>query len=581
MYQRRPPLGAMLLGLTGLLAGWSMAALAGTGADRDPARGDAAPRDVPMVVAPPGGSGTQDTPPSPLATRPRPTTEAPRRTTRTTTPSPRTPTTTAAPTPQAKPAAGPATAPTAPPPAAPPAPPGPAAPVPRPSPPATAPPAPTVPAPPAPPATVPAPPSGGAPEPPQAGPRCDVPRNQPPWAEQAELLDIVEATQGVVDEVGAAGFAGFVVTPEKCRLDLYWVGAPPPEVAEVVRRDRRVVIHDDAAHDHAALARAAEALWPGSPLGRSAGVEITSVAIPPEGSGLRVGVERRRRLDVRATAARLSAAAGVPVDLVVEGPSRPFGRVDDRAPWSAGGRAMIRVNDGGSERWTACSVGYGLRAPRTMREYTVTAAHCFDEAVDATAWNGSRRAAIGDWGAMSLALDVAYVATDESAGRPGTSAYAWSGGVDARDDEVRTVIDAAPTVKGMWVCGSGAATGENCGIKVTDVDVVQRATLPNSGAAYTVRHTARGYRVGGASGSGDSGGPVFAPGGPGRSDAHAVGVIHGGVDGAAASCLSEPNPTECSESVIFVPIAEVQRWIGGELRVAHGWTAADRPGPDR
>lgn len=183
---------------------------------------------------------------------------------------------------------------------------------------------------------------------------------------------------------------------------------------------------------------------------------------------------------------------------------------------------------------------------------------------------------------MSLALDVAYVATDESAERPGTSGHVWSGGVDARDADVRTVIDTAPTVKGMWVCGSCAATGENCGIKVTDVDVAQRASLPRSGAASTVRHTARGYRVGGgvASGSGDSGGPVFAPGGPGRSDAHAVGVIHGGVDSAAVSCVSTPNPTECSESVIFVPIAEVQRWMGGELRVADGWTAAERSVPD-
>jgi Trypsin len=578
MHERRPPLGAMLLGLTGLLAGWSMAALAGTGTDRVPSRGDAPPRDVPMVVAPPGGSGPQHAPPSPPATQPRPKAEAPRRAARATAPSPRTPTTTAAPGLQAEPADGVAAPPTAP--TAPAAPAGQGA---RPSPPTTA--LPVQPAPPTavPPVTVPPPPPGGAPKPPPAGPRCDVPRNQPPWAEQAELLDVVEATQRVLDENGSAGFAGFVVTPEKCRLDLYWVSEPPNEVSEVVRRDGRVVVHNDADYDHTELAQAAEALSPGSPLGPSAGVEITSVAVTPEGSGLRVGVEPRRRVDVRATAARLSAAAGVPVNVVIEGRSRPFGRIDDEAPWSAGGQAMIRVSDGGSERWAACSLGYGLRDPRTMREYTITAAHCFDEAVDATAWNGSRRATIGDWGAMSLALDVAYVATDESAGRPGTSAHVWSGAADAADEGVRTVTDTAPTVKGMWVCSSGAATGENCGIKVTDVDVMQRAPLPRSGAAYTVRHTARGYRAGGgvASGSGDSGGPVFAPDRPGRSDAHAVGVIHGGVDGASVSC-GAPNPTECSESVIFVPVAEVQRWIGGELRVADGWrSSSPSSGPDR
>jgi hypothetical protein len=409
-----------------------------------------------------------------------------------------------------------------------------------------------------------------------------VPKERSPWAEQAELLDLVEATQGVVDEVGPAGFAGFVVTPERCRLDLYWVGAPPAAVTGVVRGDRRVVVHDDAAHDHAELSRAAETLAPGSPPARSAGVDITSVAIPPEGTGLRVGVDAEGRpIDLRATAAKLSADAGVPVRVVIEGPSRPFGRMDDRAPWSAGGRTMIRVNEGGSgdggsaeagsERWSACSLGYGLRDPETMREYAVTAAHCFDEAADATAWNGGRRTPIGDWRAMALQLDVAYVAIDEPTGR-GMSAGVWSGGVSDRQQAVWTVTGSSPTVKGMWVCGSGAATGETCGIKVSDVDVMQRATLPRSGASYTVRHTARGYRTdrGLASGSGDSGGPVFAPSGPGRDDAHAVGVIHGGVDGARVGCR-DLAATECSAGVIFVPVAEVQRWIGGELRVAGGW----------
>jgi Trypsin len=409
-----------------------------------------------------------------------------------------------------------------------------------------------------------------------------VPENQPPWAEQADLLDVVEATHHVLDEIGSAGFAGFVVTPERCRLDLYWVGAPPGEVAARVRQDPRVVVHDDAAHDHTELARAADALSPGSRLGRSAGVEVTSVAIPPEGAGLRVRIERPARpIDARATAERLSAGVGMPVTVAIEGPSRPFDRIDDRAPWSAGGRAMIRVNDGGSERWAACSLGYGLRDPETMREYTVTAAHCFDEATGATAWNGSRRTAIGDRSAMSLALDIAYVATDGSAEAPATSAHVWSDGVESPGQGDRTVTDTSPTVKGMWVCDSGATTGENCGIKVSDVDVIQRATLPRSGAAYTVRRTARGYRTDGgvASGGGDSGGPVFAPSGPGPN-AHAVGVIHGGVDGAGVGCGDQAQ-TECSTSVIFVPVAEVQRWIGGDLRVADGWKSPLRLRVDR
>jgi hypothetical protein len=182
-----------------------------------------------------------------------------------------------------------------------------------------------------------------------------VPRDQTPWAEQADLLDLVEVTHGVLEEVGSAGFAGFVVTPEECRLDLYWVGPPPHEVVEVIRHDRRVVVHDDAKHDHDELSRAAEALAPGSPLGRSAGVEITSVAVPPEGTG-----------------------------------------------------------------------------------------------------------------------------------------------------------------------------------------------------------------------------PVFAPTRTGGNDVHAVGVVHGGVEGARVGCGDHAS-AECSESVIFVPVAEVQRWIGGELRVADGWKSPPRP----
>jgi hypothetical protein len=575
MHQRRPPLGAMLLGVTALLAAWSMAALAGLGADGEAPGNDPPSRDVPMVVEPPGGSDPQEEAPSrPSAAPRRQAVEEPRRT-RTATTAPPRPTTTAttAPAPTAKPAVRSAPAPTSQ-----------AGPRARPAPPKTIPPR-MRPAPPTatPPTTVPPAPPVTEPEPPPAATSCDVPGDQPPWAEQADLLDLVEVTHGVLEEVGSAGFAGFVVTPEECRLDLYWVGPPPHEVVEVIRHDRRVVVHDDAKHDHDELSRAAEALAPGSPLGRSAGVEVTSVAVPPEGTGLRVGVEPGGRpIDVRATAARLSAGVDAPVSVVIEGQSRPFGRIDDHAPWSAGGRAMIRVNAGGSEQWAACSVGYGLRDPMTMREYTVTAAHCFDEAVGATAWNGGHEAAIGDWSAMSLALDVAYVATDQPPPGTGTSAHVWSGGPSDTSEAMHTVTDTSPTVKGMWVCGSGATTGENCGIKVSDVDVMQRATLPRSGATYTVRHTARGYRADGgvASGSGDSGGPVFAPTRTGGNDAHAVGVVHGGVEGARVGCGDHAS-TECSESVIFVPVAEVQRWIGGELRVADGWKSPPRPQTDR
>jgi len=214
-----------------------------------------------------------------------------------------------------------------------------------------------------------------------------------------------------------------------------------------------------------------------------------------------------------------------------------------------------------------------------MREYTVTAAHCFDEAVRATVWNGSREAAIGDWSAMSLALDVAYVATDQPSTDRGTSARVWIGGAGDRREAARTVTDTSPTVKGMWICSSGATTGENCGIKVSDVDVMQRAALPRSGATYTVRHTARGYRADGgvASGNGDSGGPVFAPARAGTDDVHAIGVIHGGVDGARVRC-GDYASIDCSASVIFVPVAEVQRWIGGELRLADGWKPAPSAG---
>jgi hypothetical protein len=142
---------------------------------------------------------------------------------------------------------------------------------------------------------------------------------------------------------------------------------------------------------------------------------------------------------------------------------------------------------------------------------------------------------------------------------------------------MRTVTDISPTIKGMWVCSSGATTGENCGIKVSDVEVKQRATLPRSGprtpSATRPGATAptAGWRRAAATAGG---GPLFAPRGAAGNDAHAVGVIHGGVEGARVGC-GEHASTECSESVIFVPVAEVQRWIGGELRVADGWRSAE------
>ncbi len=288
MRQRRPPLGAMLLGATALLAAWSMAGLAGLGADGRGPRSDPPTRDVPMVVTPPGGSDAQVEPPSRRAPAQPPVRSA---------------STPGAP---AGPRALPAPARTSPALA-------------RPAPATTTAPTtvpPTTRVPPRPPTTVPpttVPPTPPSTVPPPAVTTCDVPQDQPPWAEQADLLDLVESTHRVLNEGGSAGFAGFVVTPEECRLDLYWVGPPPREVVEVIGHDRRVVVHDDAAHDHERLSRAAEALAPGSPLGRAAGVAIVSVGVEPEGTGLAVGVEAcGTPIDVRATAARLSAGVGVP-----------------------------------------------------------------------------------------------------------------------------------------------------------------------------------------------------------------------------------------------------------------------------
>jgi hypothetical protein len=86
MQQRRPLLGAMLFGLTALRAGWSMAAPAGSDAGREGSRGGPPPRDVPMVVVPPGASDPQGVPPSPPATQGRQKAEAPPRATGATVP---------------------------------------------------------------------------------------------------------------------------------------------------------------------------------------------------------------------------------------------------------------------------------------------------------------------------------------------------------------------------------------------------------------------------------------------------------------------------------------------------------------
>jgi hypothetical protein len=312
----------------------------------------------------------------------------------------------------------------------------------------------------------------------------------------AELLEAQERLNTVAEQLAAAaeaerGFTGIEAAPELGRVRLFWHGALPARVAEVVAKVGQEVPVEVRPAPYALSElvdqQAAIAAEPG----------VSSVGPYVDGSGLAVrfaGSEREARA--------LPAIRAATVPVTVEPfermePAGCTGRQDDCSWYWGGARYNLPLG------W--CSTGFSLSfasfflppPPPTYR--MLSAGHCGSNGQAVTDGGGEAMGTItGDSNAKDLLL--INPAPSLSFG-PRVYLGAWNASTLSN----KAVKGSKASFVGNWVCTSGAATGEHCSVQVELVNV----TINLDGTLVNPAVIAEELTGGVAVGQGDSGGPVL------------------------------------------------------------------------
>ncbi|WP_424532653.1 hypothetical protein ACOZ38_20295 [Sphaerisporangium viridialbum] len=359
------------------------------------------------------------------------------------------------------------------------------------------------------------------------------------WARrQAPMLALADG----LEASGGAGFAGVVLDVPDGIVHLYWKGAAPKAVDAVAARAPRgirVRVHQ-AAHSAAELRERAEEII--RTRGLSAGGDVHRVTPLPDGSGLELGVTREA-----GTAAKAPADPLVVSTEVEPAPTPYDGRWGGASPFEGG----IQINE--------CSTSFGgLMSPAgpdwVYPAKLITAAHCYSVGDEVRTGNSSTGGpvVIGHVEAVNPALDSALIAVDSGKFVTG---WMWDGGVQDGSEFAKPVVGTSAPRKGSLVCASGAWSGVHCDIKITKTD----STL--DWGTHVSRAVSVGDQLQGrlASGSGDSGGPVFTLT-DNSSSVLAAGVIIGGDDSRPAGCTFKSN--RCSSRLFFTDFRTVRSFWG-------------------
>ncbi|MEU8267538.1 hypothetical protein AB0B89_10245 [Sphaerisporangium sp. NPDC049002] len=366
---------------------------------------------------------------------------------------------------------------------------------------------------------------------------------------QAPMLALADDLEASGRAAGT-GFAGVVLDVPDGIVHLYWKGAAPKAVDAVAAkapRGVRVRVHPAAYSADELRERADEII---RSRGLSAGGDVHRVTPLADGSGLELGVTR-----AAGTAAGNAPADPMVVNTEVESAPTPYdGRWGGASPFEGG----IQIGE--------CSTSFGgLMSPAgpdwVYPAKLITAAHCYSVGDQVRTGNSATGGpvVIGHVEAVNPALDSALIAVDSGKFVTG---WMWDGGVLDGSEFTKPVVGTSAARKGSLVCSSGAWSGAHCDIKITKTD----STL--DWGTHISRAVSIGDQLQGelASGSGDSGGPVFTLTSD-FSSVLAAGVIIGGDDGRPATCTYRSN--RCSTRLFFTDFRTVRSywnlsWMAGQ-----------------
>ncbi|MGC9669798.1 hypothetical protein ACNTMW_25050 [Planosporangium sp. 12N6] len=316
---------------------------------------------------------------------------------------------------------------------------------------------------------------------------------------QNAILNPLRVAASSLDAVGrnamADIYAGVGLDPVHRTVDLYLT--KPDRSAEFVRTaagqrpfDTAVVRVHPATYTRAALHAARDRVIAQAP---QSNISVSSAAVPPDGSGLDVGVAPKPAAGVMTAAAdpasQLSSIARVAVTVKTEPVATSQSRYADFAPYYSGGYITTSVG-------AACTTG--LTTHNSNTTYLFTAAHCARTGVNIYNGNGNFEGQVINW---SEQWDAALIDAR-------SDQYEFDSGPSAYDP--RRVAGNAYSYYNDSVCQDGYTSGIICGITVIIPDIVVNhcgGPYPCMSSRGVVGQT--GNNTGTAVRSGDSGGLVF------------------------------------------------------------------------
>ncbi|MEV4384644.1 hypothetical protein AB0J68_02780 [Micromonospora sp. NPDC049580] len=195
-------------------------------------------------------------------------------------------------------------------------------------------------------------------------------------------------------------------------------------------------------------------------------LSIESVAVPADGSGLRVrarDVVRAANALTPSAVARRPAADLVGVPTVVE-PAPAMAdasRRRDTPQWISG--AALSASGTAQSDGYDCTSGLPARRKSDGRSFLITAGHCFANSVTIyTGWESGGRNKIGVTTTRSDYYDAVAIDTSSTGT---TASRTWDG--KSGNYTVNDVTSSALSYAGDWVCQTGYTSGVVCGIQVT------------------------------------------------------------------------------------------------------------------
>ena len=369
----------------------------------------------------------------------------------------------------------------------------------------------------------------------------EIPGGFASWAElhdmQERLNAAATAIQATAAKLADNGYSNVMAAPENRRLDVYWRGAVPQTVQQVIATQSKTV----PIRVIPAKFSEAELISEVRRLSGQPGIAETAPLV--DGSGVRVRLQGGMAASSSAVAAALRSSK-VPTTVVGETADGPL--------WTcASGAGFCREDDTpayyGGARTNSCTAGFAINWNGNSRMFI--AGHC-----------GSNGTAVYDGGGQYMGnmindndfRDTAMIDT-RSIGRM------WDGGRNSTFS--KAVQGASMSLPGNFVCTSGSRSGVICGIQIRIINVDRNGHFPMVEAERT--------NHGQAGGPGDSGGPVFSLPSPDNGKVIAKGIIQGPDQTTTVPCtIGETNRTGCAWRFYYADVSQALSFYGATIRTS-------------